>query len=185
MGLQLGGPDVRENIVPQWAFFQATGEWRMHETSLFNLAKTSQLPKYYFTCHVIYVQTKSYIRSCFPSQFIVTCRNGEGGPVIDSTPFDQKQDLTDDARSQREMDLADAESDYSEYDDDDDEVKIPSIRSGPPTGMHLNHINRQTAEDEFYSAMKAAARSNQRPDKDKPLPDEDSKDMDWVPGTGN
>ncbi|GAB2937758.1 hypothetical protein GCM10027280_27450 [Micromonospora polyrhachis] len=34
MGLELGGDDISENIVPQWSFNQQSGPWRKHEKAL-------------------------------------------------------------------------------------------------------------------------------------------------------
>jgi hypothetical protein len=42
MALELGGPDIPENIVPQWANFQANGAWRRAETAALKLAKEAE-----------------------------------------------------------------------------------------------------------------------------------------------
>ena len=38
MALELGGPDIPENIVPQWAKWQGCGEWRKMEKDIYDLA---------------------------------------------------------------------------------------------------------------------------------------------------
>lgn len=43
MALELGGPDIAENIVPQWAKFQGADTWRKMETAV--LKKAKALPK--------------------------------------------------------------------------------------------------------------------------------------------
>jgi hypothetical protein len=42
MALELGGPDLPWNIVPQWANWQANGEWRRAEREVLELAKEAQ-----------------------------------------------------------------------------------------------------------------------------------------------
>ena len=39
MALELGGPDIPENIVPQWAMFQSNGEWRQMEKQVLSTAQ--------------------------------------------------------------------------------------------------------------------------------------------------
>ncbi|QEH31569.1 hypothetical protein OJF2_00340 [Aquisphaera giovannonii] len=38
MALELGGPDIPENIVPQWAKWQGSGEWRRMEVEIHDMA---------------------------------------------------------------------------------------------------------------------------------------------------
>jgi hypothetical protein len=45
MALELGGPDIPENIVPQWAKFQGADRWRKMETSVLEQAENAQKHK--------------------------------------------------------------------------------------------------------------------------------------------
>ena len=52
MGLEVGGTDVKENIVPQWSLNQGTGMWRRIETALVGVgAGTLRFEVNYATAH--------------------------------------------------------------------------------------------------------------------------------------
>lgn len=56
MALELGGPDKPWNIVPQWANWQANGEWRRAERTVLELAKKAKARgrRIWFKADVIY-----------------------------------------------------------------------------------------------------------------------------------
>ena len=100
MALHLGGPDVPENIVPQWKHWQRLGEWREMERSLDSYARkvidesrpVGGLPtrSVYYTVDLVYRDTgtitPSLVAWSFPKAFFVTAsiRNldGTGTPTI-------------------------------------------------------------------------------------------------------
>ena len=80
MALELGGPDIPDNIVPQWAQWQGSGEWRKMEIQIRDRAKQGleQKPVEYlmFHCAVGYlpmrdVEIGGLRRLCFPANFQV------------------------------------------------------------------------------------------------------------------
>ena len=60
MALELGGPDLPWNIVPQWANWQANGEWRRAERKVLELAADAQRRgrRIYFSTDVVYKRYK-------------------------------------------------------------------------------------------------------------------------------
>jgi hypothetical protein len=56
MALELGGPDLPWNIVPQWANWQANGEWRRAERKVLKLAADAEKRgrRIYFSTDVVY-----------------------------------------------------------------------------------------------------------------------------------
>jgi hypothetical protein len=87
MALELGGPDIPQNIVPQWAKWQGSGVWRQSETAIRDLAvkgdpADSTTPGYrlMFHCVVSYYSPSNDLkwlaminmnRLCVPSGFSV------------------------------------------------------------------------------------------------------------------
>lgn len=108
MALELGGPDIRENIVPQWAQWQSNGVWRQMERQVLKIAENEKKNGNFvlFDATVNY-QTKTdlananLIRVAFPVGFTVTLtildqnKNPiSGAQLVFDNP--QAQDLTDD-----------------------------------------------------------------------------------------
>jgi hypothetical protein len=112
MALELGGPDIRENIVPQYAKWQGCGEWRRMEEVIKKDAEQllRQNRTLMYDCVVVYSSTGklSMRRMCVPKGFRVQttecAMNGTqlGNPVIRFNG-DQIQDETDDMLALREF----------------------------------------------------------------------------------
>jgi hypothetical protein len=64
--LELGGPNVTENIVPQWAFFQEHGAWRQMEAAVAAAARSSTV---FYRVDLVY--TGGGRRARFPARFNV------------------------------------------------------------------------------------------------------------------
>jgi hypothetical protein len=64
--LELGGPNVAENIVPQWAFFQEHGTWRQMEAAVAAAARSSIV---FYRVELVY--TGGGRRARFPARFKV------------------------------------------------------------------------------------------------------------------
>jgi hypothetical protein len=64
--LELGGPNVAENIVPQWAFFQEHGTWRQMEATVAAAARSSTV---FYRVELVY--TGGGRRARFPARFKV------------------------------------------------------------------------------------------------------------------
>jgi hypothetical protein len=64
--LELGGPNVTENIVPQWAFFQEHGNWRQMEAAVAAAARESTV---FYRVDLVY--TGGGRRARFPARFKV------------------------------------------------------------------------------------------------------------------
>lgn len=111
MALELGGPDIAENIVPQWAKFQGSGDWRKMEVAV--LAKANALTEGQQLRYAVDIFYKSSgaltptLRTFgFPSGFKATTQVIEGmnaGPVEVEFHQGQAQDRTDQMLSEREM----------------------------------------------------------------------------------
>ena len=116
MGLELGGPDVAWNIVPQWANFQANGAWRKAEKRVYEMAMAAQSRgrQLVFKVQVLY---KSYERPqqgsqkglTFPTGFTMTVTEqdvGGGNQAHAMIVYDdeQFQDQTDMMMFQRVSD---------------------------------------------------------------------------------
>ena len=77
MALELGGPDIPENIVPQWAKWQGCGEWSQMERKVKKLAEEAQENDHhvFFHCSVDYfkhgVYGASLKRLCTPNHFTI------------------------------------------------------------------------------------------------------------------
>src|SRR5262249_38629490 len=104
MALELGGPDMAENIVPQWANWQANGVWRKNENALCDQAREGMKTKgcfLLFHALVRYPKTGGFIRMAFPSGFkvAVTVVDKDCNPLSPpNVVFNQQQvqDVTDD-----------------------------------------------------------------------------------------
>ena len=77
--LELGGPNVTENIVPQWAFFQEHGTWRQMETAV---AKAARANTVFYRVELVY--TGGGRRARFPARFNVLAHTM---PATDVAPF--------------------------------------------------------------------------------------------------
>lgn len=118
MALELGGPDIPENIVPQWSNWQRNGRWRQMEKAV--LAEATAIMKQgtqalAYCVIVVYHQYRNnaignYDRLRVPKKFIVatapvaiaSIASGLGQlqwtPVFDE---EQRQDETDDRMAER------------------------------------------------------------------------------------
>jgi len=121
MALELGGPDIPENIVPQFANWQANGEWRHMERELEEkarkLLKTGQYLE--FDCVVEYKEYKEPRHASkqslgFPAGFRVVAtildRLQQNRTHYRTFSFNQRQNETDDMMAYRAMDKVEAEA---------------------------------------------------------------------------
>ena len=123
MALELGGPDIPENIVPQWSNFQRNGKWKRMENEVRKAAEgmDDDVTLQFFAM----IRYKNYLDYsigtfdgiCVPKGFTVYTieqdakgRQGTKTLVFDD---DQAQDETDDMMGLREMAKAD-KLDYTE-----------------------------------------------------------------------
>jgi hypothetical protein len=111
MALELGGPDIAENIVPQWAKFQGSGEWRRMEVAV--LAKAKALKKgqqLRYRVEIFYKSSGEITPTLrtfgFPTGFKATTQvidgKNEGGMEVEFHQG-QAQDQTDQMLSERVM----------------------------------------------------------------------------------
>jgi hypothetical protein len=107
MALELGAPDVSENIVPQWANWQANGLWRGMERDIESWAKDLGKSKQQllFEAQVVYRTAadeglSSLKQWGFPKEFIVRAtvldQNGQKTGEWRQWTHDPAQDVTDD-----------------------------------------------------------------------------------------
>lgn len=134
--LELGGPDVAENIVAQFGHFQSVGNWRAAERAALKLAK--DLAKEGLRLHYeVEVRYKHYQQPdqgtqrglLFPTGFTVTVRPynpkthqwGTAQVIFDE---DQVQDAGQFRQGNKSLDEADQVDDDAEtaYEDDDAEM---------------------------------------------------------------
>jgi len=132
MALELGGPDIPENIVPQWAQFQANGTWRQAEKAVRELAQQEKVRgnNVHYTVNCIYkeyenVSSGSAKGVFFPKAFKMTVQvlDKDKKPIGDpQVMFDneQAQDETDDMLAERVMAKADSIDDGSDSGDSGD-----------------------------------------------------------------
>lgn len=120
MALELGGPDIPANIVPQWAKFQGADTWRKMEVAV--LKKAKELPKGQKLNYIVEVFYKSsgdltptLNTFAMPTGFKVSTETLDSkGVVIDqAVEFLQGQshDMTDEKLRERQLKLIDG-SDY-------------------------------------------------------------------------
>lgn len=132
MALELGGPDHKANIVPQWAGWQSSGPWRKMEVAVKKDAQRLAKGSYLFYCvSVIYYKggdptLMSRRRLTFPQGFIVTTQVMTDGVLVGTKKVrfnsHQEQDQTDDLLALRAFLKADTQDDptltaKSMYDD--------------------------------------------------------------------
>jgi hypothetical protein len=131
MALELGGPDIPENIVPQWAMWQGSGEWREMEREVKRMALEAlqETPKRYlmFHCIVSYLRQQDariagLRRLCFPARFSVSVTrmidkdNPEPGTLAESVFDDaQNRNETDDMLGMRAMILAEGDMEWEDW----------------------------------------------------------------------
>lgn len=147
MALELGGPDIPENIVPQWAKFQGSGEWRQMEVSV--LKRAQQLPKTEkLKYHVIvfYKETGEItptIRSFgVPSGFRAAVQ------VCDSQgkPFKPEEIVFDQAQAQDITDTMLAEREMFKLDSSDWDKSLDTGKAKKTAGSRLNKRQKTTAK---------------------------------------
>jgi hypothetical protein len=120
MALELGGPDIPDNIVPQWSQWQRNGEWRKTETAIRKLAEEAEERgnKLYFEATVEYKTYKKVEQGTqkgisFPNKFkiVVTERDESGNDVPASQRImfqgEQKPDETDEKERAKILDKVD------------------------------------------------------------------------------
>ena len=118
MALELGGPDVPENIVPQWAKWQGSGIWRRTEKAILELANKEKLKgnRVRFIAKLAYREDldqriASRRNLGFPVGFQVLVQIvAPNGSVIDTMQAfneEQERDDTDDRLAQRQFDKID------------------------------------------------------------------------------
>lgn len=98
MALELGGPDVSHNIVPQYSQLQRNGKWRRMETRAYDLAIEADNANsaLWMSILISYIDTESYFRSLVPAFFRVELRELHyQGRLIEDFHIENKQDKTD------------------------------------------------------------------------------------------
>lgn len=121
MALELGGPDLPYNIVPQWGQWQANGVWRKMEMAVLEQAEAAEKRgnRLFFDAEIKYKQYKYKEQGTlkgitFPVAFLVQVEEhtkqgklvGKGKTVFDA---EQQQDQTDIKLAWRVMDKVDQE----------------------------------------------------------------------------
>jgi uncharacterized protein DUF4157/DNA/RNA non-specific endonuclease len=143
MALELGGPDIPENIVPQFANWQANGEWRQLEKDLENKASELQKTGEYleFDCTVYYKKYEDYTLGSqkgltFPTGFkvVATILNKAKQPQTNfiNKTIEPRQDETDDMMAIRTMERAERVDDpsYKMEDHYDDIRRVSKTEKG-------------------------------------------------------
>ncbi len=117
MALELGGPDVPSNIVPQWSQWQRNGGWRKMEKEIEKRARELMKEQLFLLYHAI-VHYKEYenpalatfrgfsIPTGFEIHLTTLRRVGTGWAIVASElfrQFEQSQDQTDDMMALRTM----------------------------------------------------------------------------------
>ena len=145
MALELGGPDLADNIVPQWAKWQGSGEWRQVEVAIKKMADEayeSKTEPHYLQFHgmVGYLPMKKpqyalQHRLLFPNHFKVVVTKLDmktkepfGTPVVmyDKSP---QRNTTDDMMALRTMvqvdkrSLGDSFEGYSDWVEKEEDSK--------------------------------------------------------------
>jgi hypothetical protein len=147
MALELGGPDIPQNIVPQWANWQSNGVWRRMEKHVYDLAQAAMANGHHlhFTAELHYKQygngweryaSRKSVGT--PRAFTVTVVevDGTGQPVakgIQEIPFadEQRQDKTDDMMFMRTLQaLSEKGGQPFEYPDWDPKAKKEKAKKG-------------------------------------------------------
>lgn len=131
MALELGGPDIPENIVPQWAKWQGSGEWRRIEVAIEKMASAAYSSKTQ-PCYIQFHAIVGYVnfgrpewaalkRLAFPSRFTVTVTKLDkktkqplNAPttVYDASPM---RNETDDMMAMRTFAQVDGDLGYSDW----------------------------------------------------------------------
>lgn len=102
MALELGGPDVPQNICPQFSLFQQSGEWRKMEEQALALAEYGAGfgTKVHMTVHVLYGSSPSFSRSTVPARFVVELRSDDAaGTIFHTYRIENTQSRNDDYRA--------------------------------------------------------------------------------------
>ena len=130
MALELGGPDIPENIVPQWSNFQRNGTWKKMENDVRKAAEelydSDETKSLLFFAIVNYKAYKdltiaTFDGLCVPKGFTVYAilqdDKGTQGAKMKVFDADQAQDETDDMIGLRVMSKADGLDYTTMYDD--------------------------------------------------------------------
>jgi hypothetical protein len=168
MALELGGPDIPENIVPQFANWQANGEWRRMERELEEKATDLRKHGQYleFDCVVEYKKYKEPQHASkqnlgFPAGFRVEAtildRQQQNRTHYKSFSFNQRQDQTDDMMAYRAMEKLERRADpgYRMEDHYDDLERVSRTVKGR-TRETLQF--KKTGQDARYSGEGPAGR---------------------------
>ncbi len=100
--LELGGPDVAENICPQFSQLQRNGEWRRMEVEAWKRADESD-HLVFMTIAVVYGNAQTFSRALTPAGFLVDLHEDDGRTrtLLKSYKIYNTQDLTDDKLAYR------------------------------------------------------------------------------------
>lgn len=95
--LELGGPDVPDNILPQFSQFQRNGVWRRMEVEALEKANSTG-DLVFMSVAIVYGSASTVSRALVPSGFIVSLYvDGAGGRSLHKTyTIENRQDATDD-----------------------------------------------------------------------------------------
>ena len=114
MALELGGPDISQNIVPQWAKFQGSGVWRRMEVAVLKKAVDTQRAggELKYKVEVFYKDTKTTTPTLrtfgFPTGFrattqVIGAKGKAPSPITIDFHQGQAQDETDQMMSERKL----------------------------------------------------------------------------------
>lgn len=95
--LELGGPDVAQNICPQFSQLQRNGEWRRMEVEAWKFADESD-HLVFMTIAIVYGTGQTFSRALTPAGFLVELLEDDGRSrsLLKSYKIYNTQDLTDD-----------------------------------------------------------------------------------------
>ncbi len=175
MALELGGPDVPANIVPQWSNFQRNGYWKKMETAVRGEAEkleeqqklTGAAATLYFNAVVLYKPYQKLPLASLdglgvPTHLTVTTwvQDTKGNISQKKTVFDakQEQDKTDDMINVRLFEKADKT-------DEADDVDYPSMYQDVQVGKKKKLEFVDSGQDDKYRPIYSQA---QRPKLETP-----------------
>lgn len=189
MALELGGPDISENIVPQWAKFQGSGDWRKMEVKVLELANAT-IAEGNFLKYTVDVFYKRYTGSLqptfdaatFPTGFTASVQkiDNKGGEIGQpEVVFNQgqAQNITDDSLATRKLEsMGDLQGlEYSDWDsaskklrgaDDESGSKKPkkprskAPRKVPGINQTVNPISKQKRKSKPKSQSSKGKKRN-------------------------
>ncbi|HET6337185.1 MAG TPA: hypothetical protein VFG30_28365 [Polyangiales bacterium] len=101
--LELGGPDVKENICPQFSQLQQNGEWRKMERDAEAIAVDAGMRRAFvrMTIGIVYGKGRTVSRALTPAGFVVNLYEEAGGThnLLRTYSIYNAQDATDDKMS--------------------------------------------------------------------------------------